>query len=62
MKKFIFISLSICLMFGAIACTNNDIEDKKETQNAETVEELNFKTLYFLYLLLTCDNVSLRFT
>lgn len=45
MKKFIFISLSICLMFGAIACTNNDIEDKKETQNVETVEELNFKSL-----------------
>ena len=45
MKKFIFISLSICLMFGAIACTNNDIEDKKETQNVETVEELNFKSV-----------------
>lgn len=45
MKKFIFISLSICLMFGAIACTNNDIDDKKEAQNVETVEELSFKSV-----------------
>ena len=45
MKKFIFISLSICLMFGAIACTNNDINNKEETQNVETVEELSFKSV-----------------
>lgn len=45
MKKFIFISLSICLMFRAVACTNNDIDDKKETRNVETVEELNLKSV-----------------
>ena len=45
MKKFIFISLSICLMFGAIACTDNDINNKEETQNVETVEELSFKSV-----------------
>ena len=39
MKKFIFISLSICLMFGAIACTNNDIEDKKESKNDDAHEK-----------------------
>lgn len=45
MKKFIFISIAICLMFGAIACTDNDINNKEETQNVETVEELSFKSV-----------------
>lgn len=45
MKKFIFISISICFMFGVIACTNNDINNKEETQNVETVEELSFKSV-----------------
>ena len=45
MKKFIFIAASICLIFGVIACTNNDINNKKETQDVETAEELNFKSV-----------------
>ena len=45
MKKFIFIAASICLIFGVIACTNNDVNNKKETQDVETAEELNFKSV-----------------
>lgn len=44
MKKFIFIAITICLILGVMGCTNN-INDKKEIQDSEVIQELKFKNL-----------------